>query len=147
MQRGNIYPDTQRKMESNLVNIVTGKIAVFTAVLLTLSACGGGETPDSQTLGEEAVSVSDTATSDAANAVDNAVADVTEATGEGWNQLQGNWQDSIAGIKDQWSELTEEELLQVNGDRDQLVTLVQSKYGLDRDTAESEVDEWASTQQ
>ena len=65
--------------------------------------------------------------------------------GAGWTDLQANWQDSIGSIKDRWADLTEEELLNVNGDREALVSLVQEKYGLARDAAENEVNDWAST--
>ncbi|ASJ70859.1 hypothetical protein [Granulosicoccus antarcticus] len=86
------------------------------------------------------------ASDSAAAALDSskdAIADAADSAG--WTDLQGNWQDSIGSIKDRWADLSEEELLSVDGDRDALVTLVQEKYGLDRDTAESQVSDWAST--
>ena len=86
-------------------------------------------------------------TADSATAAADSAADTVmeAADSAGWTDLQGNWQDSIGSIKDRWADLSEEELLGVNGDREALVTLVQEKYGLDRDTAESEVNDWAST--
>lgn len=94
----------------------------------------------------------DTAAANAQDMVDQATdatanaADATSAAIEsGWTDLKDNWQDSIASVKDRWSELTDEELANVNGDRDGLVSLLQSKYGMDRESAEEEVDNWAST--
>lgn len=130
------------------MKMMSARTGIFAAALLALTGCGGGGTTDNLPTENEAATAVDSTVSDAVTDVDNAVADVANSVDEaGWSQLQGNWQDSIAGIKDQWSELTEEELLQVNGDREGLVSLVQDKYGLDRDTAESQVDEWASQMQ
>ncbi|MGQ7846431.1 hypothetical protein ACUNV4_18265 [Granulosicoccus sp. 3-233] len=93
----------------------------------------------------EAGSVLEQAADSSAAAIDSATDTVTDAASSGWNDLQNNWQDSIASIKDRWADLSEEELMSVNGDREALVTLVQDKYGLDRATAESEVNDWASS--
>lgn len=94
----------------------------------------------------EAGDALDQATDSAASALDSSADAIAGAAdGAGWTDLQANWQDSIGSIKDRWADLSEEELLSVNGDREALVTLVQEKYGLDRDTAESEVTDWAAT--
>ena len=43
--------------------------------------------------------------------------------------------------KEQWSRLTDDELNQAAGRRDQLIGKVQERYGYARDRAEREVDE------
>jgi uncharacterized protein YjbJ (UPF0337 family) len=47
-------------------------------------------------------------------------------------------------VKEQWGKLTDDQIDQVAGRRDQLVGLVQEKYGIDRDAAERDVDGWLS---
>jgi len=142
------------------VKTLTGKTTAALMVTAMLAGCGGGGTSDSlSTEGEVATAIEDSAAgaaavvdesvTEAGNALQESAETVAAAAegmaGESWNALQDNWQDSIGDIKDRWAELSEEDLLLVNGDRDQLVSLVQDKYGLDRKTAETEVDDWAST--
>lgn len=130
------------------LTINIGAIA-FSGVLA--AGCGGGSTEALPTEGDVSAAVDATAT-DAAAVVGDAVANTgdaleqaTDVVGGGWQDMQANWQSSIGSIKDRWAELTEEELLAVNGDRDQLVTLVQDVYGLDQEAAETEVADWASS--
>lgn len=52
-----------------------------------------------------------------------------------WNQLKGN-------VKEQWGKLTDDELLELEGDRDQLVGKIQEKYGYTKDQAEAEVEKF-----
>jgi len=126
-------------------------------VALLLGACGGGGTTDPAAAPEapateaavEAVTdaASDVA-ADAADAGESAVAagdDVADELGDGWTAMQDDWATSAGVVKDRWSELTEEEILGTAGDRDQLVGLVQEKYGLEREQAEAEVSDWAAT--
>lgn len=148
--------------------ILNGKLILVTAISLVLASCGGGSTSEPAVtdgdivapIEESAVDATDAVEESAAGAsdvieqstdttaavVDSAADSVMDAADSaGWTDLQDNWQDSISSIKDRWSDLTEEELLSVNGDREALVTLVQDKYGLDRASAESQVNDWAST--
>lgn len=134
---------------------LTINIGVVALSVFLVAGCGGGSTEALPTDGDVGAAV-DSATTDAAAAVSNAVANsddslgqvsdaVPDAVGGGWQDMQANWKDSIGSVKDRWAELTEEELLKVNGDRDQLVTLVQDVYGLDQAAAEAEVADWASS--
>ena len=117
--------------------------------------CGGGSTEALPTEGDVSAAVDATATDAAAvvgdaaansgDALEQATDAAADVAGDGWRDMQANWQSSIGSIKDRWAELTEEELLAVNGDRDQLVTLVQDVYGLDQEAAETEVADWASS--
>ena len=149
------------------MTILNGNLILATAISLVLAGCGGGSTSEPiPAEGEVSAPLQESAT-EATQAVEGAAAEagsaleqaadsttaavessadaVVDAADAGWTDLQANWQDSIGSIKDRWADLSEEELLSVNGDREALVTLVQEKYGLDRDAAESEVNDWAST--
>ncbi|MEZ4712139.1 MAG: CsbD family protein [Caldilineaceae bacterium] len=56
--------------------------------------------------------------------------------------LQGKWQQLKGHVKEQWGELTDNEVAQTEGNYDQLVGLLQEKYGYARERAEQEVSNW-----
>ena len=60
-----------------------------------------------------------------------------------WDRVKGNWKQATGSAKAKWGELTDDELVQISGERDKLVGKLQEKYGLARDEAEKEVDAWA----
>jgi len=54
--------------------------------------------------------------------------------------LVGKWKQLKGKAKQQWGELTEDDLDKAEGERDILVGLIQEKYGYARKRAEEEVD-------
>jgi uncharacterized protein YjbJ (UPF0337 family) len=50
-----------------------------------------------------------------------------------WKQIRGN-------VKEWWGDLTDDELDKVEGKRDQMIGLLQEKYGYTRAKAENELD-------
>ena len=54
--------------------------------------------------------------------------------------LQGKWKQFRGKVKEEWGELTDDELDQIEGRRDQLVGLLQEKYGYSKARAEREYD-------
>jgi uncharacterized protein YjbJ (UPF0337 family) len=59
-----------------------------------------------------------------------------------WTQLEGKWTQLKAEAKTQWGKLTEDDLTYVSGHREKLVGKLQERYGLLRDRAQKDVDEW-----
>lgn len=59
-----------------------------------------------------------------------------------WDRVEGNWRQLKAKVKEQWGKLTDAQIDQVAGRPDQLVGLVQEKYGIERDAAKRDVDSW-----
>lgn len=59
-----------------------------------------------------------------------------------WDQVEGNWKQLRGKAKEKWGDITGDELDRINGKRDQLVGLVQAKYGHAKAEAEREVDGW-----
>jgi len=45
-------------------------------------------------------------------------------------------------VKEQWGKLTDDDLLQIEGRRDQLVGKIQTRYGISHDQAEAQVSAW-----
>jgi len=54
--------------------------------------------------------------------------------------LEGKWKQLRGKVREQWGELTDDELDQIAGKRDQLIGKVQEKYGYTREKAKQEVD-------
>lgn len=59
-----------------------------------------------------------------------------------WDQIEGKWKHYKGKAREAWGELTDDELDRVAGKRDQMVGLVQEKYGKAKSDAEREVDDW-----
>lgn len=60
-----------------------------------------------------------------------------------WDRVKGNWNQMTGSAKAKWGEISDDELTRIGGEREKLVGKVQEKYGLARDAAEKQVDEWA----
>jgi uncharacterized protein YjbJ (UPF0337 family) len=61
-----------------------------------------------------------------------------------WDQIKGKWTQAKGSAKQQWGKLTDDELTQIEGDKDRLVGKVQEKYGVAREEAERQVNDWSS---
>ncbi len=61
-----------------------------------------------------------------------------------WEQISGGWNRVKGKAKEKWGKLTDDDLDVLAGKRDQLVGKVQQRYGIEKDRAEREVDEWAN---
>lgn len=62
-----------------------------------------------------------------------------------WSQIAGQWKQFAGEAKKKWSELTDDELSQINGDRKTLVGLLQKRYGIAKKEADKQIDVWANT--
>ena len=60
-----------------------------------------------------------------------------------WDQIESQWKQLKGRAKVQWGKLTDDELDQIAGHRDQLVGKIQEKYGLAREEAEKQAEEFA----
>lgn len=56
--------------------------------------------------------------------------------------LKGEWNLMKGKIKEKWGKLTDNDLTQINGKRDQLLGKIQEKYGLIKEKAEQQIAEW-----
>jgi uncharacterized protein YjbJ (UPF0337 family) len=58
-----------------------------------------------------------------------------------WDQIEGSWKQIKGKAKAQWGRLTDDELDVAAGRREQLIGIIQERYGYARDRAEREVDD------
>jgi uncharacterized protein YjbJ (UPF0337 family) len=59
--------------------------------------------------------------------------------------LEGKWKQFRGKVQEQWGELTDDELDQIDGRRDQIVGLLQEKYGYGLERAEDEFDSFVDS--
>ncbi len=62
-----------------------------------------------------------------------------------WDQIAGNWKQATGAIKEKWGQLTDDDLTNIAGKRDQLIGQVQKRYGIAKEEAERQVKDWEST--
>jgi uncharacterized protein YjbJ (UPF0337 family) len=60
-----------------------------------------------------------------------------------WDRIEGDWKQLKGKAKEKWGQLTDDDLDIVAGKRDQLAGKIQSRYGIAKDEAEKQIDEWA----
>ena len=59
-----------------------------------------------------------------------------------WDQVAGKWKQYKGEAKEKWGKMTDDDLDVIDGRRQQLVGKIQERYGLARDAAESQADEF-----
>ncbi|MEQ8655433.1 MAG: CsbD family protein [Kiloniellales bacterium] len=58
------------------------------------------------------------------------------------DEMKGNWNILKGKVRQTWGDLTDDDVEQVAGDRDELVGRIQKQYGITREEAERQVDSW-----
>lgn len=61
------------------------------------------------------------------------------------DRIQGNWKRIKGQAKERWGLLTEDELDVIDGRRDQLAGKLQEYYGIAREEADRQIDEFERT--
>ena len=62
-----------------------------------------------------------------------------------WDQVEGKWKQYEGKVKEKWGKLTDDDLAVIDGRRQQLVGKIQERYGIARDAAEKQADEFVGT--
>lgn len=55
------------------------------------------------------------------------------------DRIKGQWKEMKGKVKEKWGQLTDDDLTEIEGRRDQLIGRIQQRYGLERDRAEEQV--------
>jgi uncharacterized protein YjbJ (UPF0337 family) len=61
-----------------------------------------------------------------------------------WDQISSRWTRFSRDVKKKWSELTDDEVMEVNGRRDNLAEKIQEKYDVTLEAANKQIDAWAA---
>jgi uncharacterized protein YjbJ (UPF0337 family) len=61
-----------------------------------------------------------------------------------WDQIEGKWKEYKGKVKQQWGNLTDDDLDRIDGRREEVAGLIQQRYGKTKAEAEKAVDEWLS---
>ncbi len=62
-----------------------------------------------------------------------------------WDQVQGKWKQLKGSLRQQWGDLTDDDLKSIDGNREKLVGKLQERYGIAREEAQKRADEWVKT--
>jgi len=59
------------------------------------------------------------------------------------DQFEGKWKQLKGSVKQRWGKLTDDDVTALSGKKDELVGKIQERYGITREQAEREADEWS----
>ncbi len=59
-----------------------------------------------------------------------------------WDQIEGKWKQMKGSAKQQWGKLTDDDLDYIAGSRDKFVGRIQERYGVAKDEAQKQADQW-----
>lgn len=60
-----------------------------------------------------------------------------------WDRIEGNWKQISGKVNEKWGKLTNDHLNVIDGKREQLLGKVQELYGISKDEANTQIDEFA----
>ena len=63
-----------------------------------------------------------------------------------WDQIEDEWMQVKGSVKQKWSKLTDDDLEYIAGARDKFVGKLQERYGLRKEEAQRQTDEWLDRQ-
>ena len=59
-----------------------------------------------------------------------------------WDRIEGNWKQFQGKVREKWGKLTDDDLEFAKGRCDQLAGRIQERYGIGKDEALRQLDEW-----
>ena len=59
-----------------------------------------------------------------------------------WDEVSGKWNQFKGSVKERWGKLTDDDLQAIDGKRDRLVGKIQERYGIAREKAEEQINQW-----
>jgi uncharacterized protein YjbJ (UPF0337 family) len=62
-----------------------------------------------------------------------------------WDTIKGQWTELKGKVREKWGKLTDNDLETIAGKKDQLIGMLQQRYGYDKEAAEKEVDNFCRT--
>jgi uncharacterized protein YjbJ (UPF0337 family) len=68
----------------------------------------------------------------------------TKGIAMNWDRIEGNWKQLKGKVVEQWGKLTDDDLDRIAGKREQLAGRLQQNYGIAKDEAERQIDDFVS---
>jgi uncharacterized protein YjbJ (UPF0337 family) len=62
-----------------------------------------------------------------------------------WQQIEGKWDYAKGKLREKWGKLTDDDIDVIAGKRDQLIGRLKERYGMQKDAAEKEINNWLDT--
>lgn len=62
-----------------------------------------------------------------------------------WEEIHGSWQELEGRVRAKWNKLTDDDLGEIAGKKDELLGALQRRYGYEKEEAMKHVDEWADS--
>jgi uncharacterized protein YjbJ (UPF0337 family) len=59
-----------------------------------------------------------------------------------WDRIAGNWKQVTGKVRERWGKLTDDHIATINGRRDMLAGKIQETYGISKDEAERQINDW-----
>lgn len=59
-----------------------------------------------------------------------------------WDEIEGKWKEIKGNVRAKWGDLTDDEIDEVQGNREALEGKLQQKYGKSKEVAKKEVDDF-----
>lgn len=59
-----------------------------------------------------------------------------------WDQIEGKWKEMTGAAQRRWGKLTDDDLAMIKGDRRELSGKIQSSYGVSKEEADKQIDDW-----
>lgn len=61
-----------------------------------------------------------------------------------WDRISGQWKQFTGDIKKRWGDLTDDEVMAINGNREMLAGKLQERYAIAREEAHKQIETWAN---
>jgi uncharacterized protein YjbJ (UPF0337 family) len=61
-----------------------------------------------------------------------------------WDQIEGKWKQLKGSARQRWGKLTDDDIQTLTGHKDQLVGIIQERYGIAKEQAEAQTDAWSA---
>ena len=59
-----------------------------------------------------------------------------------WDQIEGHWKQALAEVRQKWAKLTDDDVVLIRGKRDELIGKIQERYGIAKEVAEKQVEQF-----
>jgi uncharacterized protein YjbJ (UPF0337 family) len=63
-----------------------------------------------------------------------------------WDQVEGQWKQMKGSVREKFGKLTDDDLQVIGGKKDQFLGKLQERYGISREQAQKDMDNWLQTQ-